>query len=498
MRKLTLVIIAFFLAFSGNAQHHGFLFVHEENGTHSVGSYALESNDGSFFVSTEDLNVISPAKLLKLSANGELVKTVSLSAGYSRVAGLFADPDHADRYYAVCNRLKPETETVCPCIVHFNNDLDIISNTDVDIPGVYSYFESAKALLCSDGKVLFTTLINPSLFFRLHMRFTLSGELEQFVKEEGAYFPGSPFLFPDGSLWSYLNMNGENSIARYDDSLSLNMVNTYEELIHENTGDTTHAVSLYHCLYPTAIALPDSSFLIAEEAIESWYDAYGVPIGNDDESYVFFKSSYGGEVTRSILLGDKNIFERPAYYGAISSLNQNVVYLCGFQHLEPNSNGHYVMYNKIHVMKVNADLDVFWRKEYCLGSEHYSALNILATKDGGCLVTGGVVYDLNKERMGIFVLKINADGTVDTKEVMVIDERELGIFPNPVRDRLSFHYSPDVKPQHVALCDLQGRELRVWRSGFESLDLSGLSAGTYMLRVTLEGGKSYSDPVIKE
>lgn len=63
---------------------------------------------------------------------------------------------------------------------------------------------------------------------------------------------------------------------------------------------------------------------------------------------------------------------------------------------------------------------------------------------------------------------------------------------------MSFCYSPDVKPQRVALYDLQGRELRVGGNGFEDIDMSGLSAGVYTLRVTLEGGKSYSDPIVKE
>ena len=153
---------------------------------------------------------------------------------------------------------------------------------------------------------------------------------------------------------------------------------------------------------------------------------------------------------------------------------------------------------RISVVLMDKDLNILWQR-FCLeptGYDHFGTyMEVLS--DRGVAVGGMNVGSAATHRGSeIFLLVFNNDGwgTPETEALM----RPYVFYPNPVRDRLSFHYSPDVKPQHVALCDLQGRELCVWRSGFESLDLSGLSAGTYMLRVTLEGGKSYSDPVVKE
>ena len=54
----------------------------------------------------------------------------------------------------------------------------------------------------------------------------------------------------------------------------------------------------------------------------------------------------------------------------------------------------------------------------------------------------------------------------------------------------------------LAACDTTTREarrlVRVQSSGFESVDMSRLPAGAYMLRVTLEDGKVFSDKVVKE
>ena len=72
------------------------------------------------------------------------------------------------------------------------------------------------------------------------------------------------------------------------------------------------------------------------------------------------------------------------------------------------------------------------------------------------------------------------------------------LFPNPAQDLLRMQYSPDVKPAQVELYDLQGRLVRTQSQGLESINLQGLVPGQYLMQVTLEEGKSYSDKVVKE
>jgi hypothetical protein len=59
-------------------------------------------------------------------------------------------------------------------------------------------------------------------------------------------------------------------------------------------------------------------------------------------------------------------------------------------------------------------------------------------------------------------------------------------------------YSPDVTPARVELLDLQGRLVRSQTTRLESVSTEGLAAGTYTLRVTLEGGKAFTDKVVKQ
>ena len=79
-----------------------------------------------------------------------------------------------------------------------------------------------------------------------------------------------------------------------------------------------------------------------------------------------------------------------------------------------------------------------------------------------------------------------------------IEVRPYCFYPNPVKSQLQMQFSPDVQPKQVELYDMQGRLLRTQRSSFGSIDMSQLPAGAYMLRVTLEDGKVFSDKVVKE
>ena len=71
-------------------------------------------------------------------------------------------------------------------------------------------------------------------------------------------------------------------------------------------------------------------------------------------------------------------------------------------------------------------------------------------------------------------------------------------FPNPAQDLLHLQYSPDVKPTRVELYDMQGRLVRTQSKGLESIHMQGLAPGQYLMKVTLEDGKTYSDKVVKE
>ena len=124
-------------------------------------------------------------------------------------------------------------------------------------------------------------------------------------------------------------------------------------------------------------------------------------------------------------------------------------------------------------------------------------MSITATGDEGCLVSGSYWDVPDNLTEYIFVLKFFADGSLSVPE-MERYVRPYCFYPNPVQAQLQMQFSPDVQPKQVELYDLQGRLVRTQRSNFGSIDMSQLPAGAYMLRVTLEDEKVFSDKVVKD
>ena len=153
----------------------------------------------------------------------------------------------------------------------------------------------------------------------------------------------------------------------------------------------------------------------------------------------------------------------------------------------------------IGIAKLDTDLNIIWQR-YCLGS-YTSSMGYLhtyirmnPTEDG--FVIGGKIHKEGEPYnfFFYFIHDNDANGIHEAEDFL----RPYMYYPNPARDQLHLQYSPDVTPAKIELYDLQGRLVRSQRHSLESLDMHGLSAGQYLMKVTLEDGKTFTDKVAKE
>ena len=155
------------------------------------------------------------------------------------------------------------------------------------------------------------------------------------------------------------------------------------------------------------------------------------------------------------------------------------------------------------VVKMDTDLNVEWKRFCKTGdvtiSEPLKYPTLFKDDQGEekGIAWGGYGWKTGNDTGGLVYFFLNHDGTVSVNE-SGIQVRPYCFYPNPVQAQLQMQFSPDVQPKQVELYDLQGRLVHVQSSGFESVDMSRLPAGAYMLRVTLEDGKVFSDKVVKE
>ena len=155
----------------------------------------------------------------------------------------------------------------------------------------------------------------------------------------------------------------------------------------------------------------------------------------------------------------------------------------------------------ITVLKLDTDMNTIWeRRCYTLNnyeSIHFCRMETIEKGIAVCAQHHKVAYYEGDYPFNTILFFIHDDGIVGTPESEAFVRPYL-FYPNPAQDLLHLQYSPDVKPTRVELYDMQGRLVHTQSEGIESINLQGLAPGQYLMKVTLEDGKTYSDKVVKE
>ena len=138
-------------------------------------------------------------------------------------------------------------------------------------------------------------------------------------------------------------------------------------------------------------------------------------------------------------------------------------------------------------------LNIRWVRYFLDTGEFYWGTTMTVLSDGRVAV-GAYLYGDSPNRIAVVVIKDNLWSVDDNQNII----RPYCFYPNPAKDQLHMQFSPDVQPKQIELYDLQGRLVLTQGSGFESVDMSRLPVGAYMMRVTLKDGKVFSEKVVKE
>ena len=224
----------------------------------------------------------------------------------------------------------------------------------------------------------------------------------------------------------------------------------------------------------------------------------------DDSTYVFFtgcshinnsNNARGVQITRR----DKRTHRK---LKTVVLQNPEAYYTTNIIDIQKTSDDClYAAYSNdgIIIIKMDMDLNVIWQRKCHSSTQNpfgefvYShSGNMQVLEDGGLAIAGCYHYHNNCN----FILSLSRDGTGTPEAEAFL--RPYMFYPNPAQDQLHLQYSPDVQPAQIELYDLQGCLVRTQRNALETLDLQGLATGQYLMKVTLENGKSYTDKVVKE
>ena len=107
---------------------------------------------------------------------------------------------------------------------------------------------------------------------------------------------------------------------------------------------------------------------------------------------------------------------------------------------------------------------------------------VMATQDGGCLVTGEIGTGLNgEEGMMMFAVKIDSEGYLGVSEMETA--QLVSCYPNPGKDVLNIRTG--LKDAHVEVYDMNGRLVhsQALTENVTAIDATDWAEGVYVWKV---------------
>ena len=517
-------------------EHPDFLFEHSmpEFGLNYKDYYVystLETDDGgcllavcsgeaeSWFLDGFEYDNIPPM-VFRVSPLGEMEGQLTLMEDAPAVIDmLFEAPDDPNCVLAVGKTRDLEQEYDKIFVARFDQWLNLQWLREVELPDEYKKLTyKARTFMDSTGDIVYCVVpfvaepnggIPPiGVYHRLYLRISPSGELEAI----GEYPETCDLLFgAQGEMFEFQDGSGDYG----------HIVEEYEE--EGNNDDMPYLIrtdrdftAFARTSLPTTISLPiendfivyyraaaqafpNNTIIIAAEDGYGWWDAnynYGWGFAIAVMKYDSDGNLLG--MTHTASEGDVNYDEesqRELACNKAMDVCEDHLYFCyGVYDRYFGSTG-LTCPNGFVVVKTDMDANIVWQRYYHDG-RLIQPFTMQATSDGSCLVAGRN-YGLDYVDPKIFAVKIFPDGTLANPELEAF-VRPYAYWPNPAQDELHLQYSPDVTPTQIELYNLQGKLVKTQRNGLESLNMEGLSAGTYTMRVTMEDGKVFSDKVVKE
>lgn len=149
----------------------------------------------------------------------------------------------------------------------------------------------------------------------------------------------------------------------------------------------------------------------------------------------------------------------------------------------------------IGLTRLDNDLNTLWNITLPGGQFNYAygqCLKVL--QNGDVAIAFATSFGNSGDRLHLYIIHDGYDAIPET----VIEEHPFSLYPNPVKGQMTLSFVEGIEPESVELYDLSGRLVNTKRDGLESIDMSAMPAGVYVIRVITTDGMSYHNRVIKE
>lgn len=213
---------------------------------------------------------------------------------------------------------------------------------------------------------------------------------------------------------------------------------------------------------------------------------------DDDEIGIFLYDNYANEIEFNHF-GAVDTLDYPGRGQGIDFRNPDTLYYTGTKHIiiSFNPNGP----SWILVGQLDESLQPRYQRIYG-GDGYYWTLNVLATRDGGCLISS-LLHDHELNKDDLFIMKLNPEGLITGTKTLIAPLHYAIVWPNPARNLLIVEYTN--QKGILSIFDVNGKVVHqeMIQEGRNDIDISGLNAGFYIYQIQVESEAIESGKFIK-
>jgi hypothetical protein len=507
MNKLRLYILLALLLMAGGVTMQGqteSYFTYEDpNFRFSEGGPCLEvgsddSKNHFFLASAFDYSgewmgyeqeFTSPARILKLSPKMELLGEMVFGEENRRstITGIYQDQEQEGLFIAVGKIHDNEFHYDKPFMVRFDEELSVLWQEEVDLPEYYrKFFFWPKSFMDSQSDIVYMTEFYSDYYLNdieyMYLRLSPEGEVMAIESAETEFLDkGGIFQYNDGSGDYGVCNSFTHSVQR----LNRNFETIGQRIVPNNivfNESTLDILLLRRFNASTILSMPDNTLFVAVDG-DGWKypdvvaDAVLMKLSLSDTMSVVHANSFDG-----LFFSDcyNETTETVAEIKGLDRLGDHLFLCYCIMNYEPG--GGIVGNSSFCVTKLTLGLDVVWQKVYDFNNRIMPRY-VMATQDGGCLVTGEIGTGPNgEEGMMMFAVKIDSEGYLDVAEAE--NPVQYGeCYPNPGTNVLNIRTA--LQNAWVEVYDMSGRMVygQEITDNITAINTSAWPAGSYVWKV---------------
>ena len=443
--------------------------------TNSWDCNLVEATDGSILVGSQFGN--RDYMILKLSPEGLLLDSIFLPGTAQSGESQFMEiPSIPDYFIAAFFRFNNSFISLKFIIVDASLNIVNESNYTLQVSGNYS---------CS--YMPFTATPNKCILYKYNdlsgdeheshiVRFTIQGSfIEDIALTETPPFPLLKVFNETPLTFSGIIGYSSNDAIHLANNIFDNDFNQVDLMEYEPISQDKSFASLGAAL--TFMQPDEGPHILATSTTNS----YGQPV------FTLIKYDCNGGTPLAY-----HQFTEYNYYGFFSEValkDPNTLYLgYGTTHHGESQ----------HLLRLNSNLDV--TGDYLLpcpnALNHWiQTIKVLHNGDIAIGVTAENSQIIDNRFLQVFIIRDNDPTSISETASF---EKPFTFIPNPVKNQLTLRFDDGFEPESVELYDLAGRLVGTKPNGLESIDMTAMPSGVYLMRVTMKDGTRYHEKVLKE